>query len=240
VRVRTWLAGAGVVAVVLFGVAAPAFAQEDEEAPEPVTTSEEPESTSAEGEHEFSSKEAEHCAELLEEGGKIDDCQQSPNPIVPAVNEMIWGTLAFLVLLIPMWKWGVPAVKNMMALREERIRTDLERAEEARTEGEAALEQYRAQIGDARSEAGRIIDEGRQSADEVRRELIARAEADAAEIRERAAQDVTLATERAMAELRSRVGELSIELAEKIVERNLDRDTQMALVESYINQVGAR
>ncbi len=232
-RIRTWLAGGGIVALVLLGIAAPAFAQEDDEAPEAVTTSEEPE-------HEFSSEEAEHCAELLEEGGKIDDCQQSPNPIVPAVNEMIWGSLAFLVLLIPMWKWGIPAVKNMMALREERIRTDLERAEEARTEGEAALEQYRAQIGDARAEAGRIIDEARQSADEVRRELIARAEADASEIRERAAQDVTLATERAMAELRSRVGELSIELAEKIVERNLDRDTQMALVESYINQVGAR
>lgn len=137
-----------------------------------------------------------------------------------------------------MWKWGIPAVRNMMETREERIRTDLERAESARLEGEAALEQYRAQIGDARAEAARIIDEGRQSADEVRRELIARAEADATEIRQRAQQDVSLATERAMAELRSRVGQLSIDLAEKIVERSLDRDTQMALVESYIAQVG--
>jgi F0F1-type ATP synthase membrane subunit b/b' len=43
-----------------------------------------------------------------------------------------------------------------------------------------------------------------------------------------------------MSELRGRVGELSIQLAEKIVERNLDRDTQMQLVDSFIDQVGTR
>jgi F-type H+-transporting ATPase subunit b len=220
VRNRTWLAGAGIVALALFGVAGPAYAQEGEE------------------EHDFADHDAEECFDILAEGGTVDDCQEAPSPLAPEPNEIIWGSAAFAVLLVAMWKWGVPAVRNMMEMREERIRTDLERAESARLEGEAALEQYRAQIGDARAEAARIIDEGRQSADEVRRELIARAEADAAEIRERAQQDVALATERAMAELRSRVGQLSIDLAEKIVERNLDRDTQMALVESYIAQVG--
>ena len=42
-----------------------------------------------------------------------------------------------------------------------------------------------------------------------------------------------------MAELRAEVAELSIELAEKVVEHNLDRDTQIALIESYIDQVGS-
>jgi F-type H+-transporting ATPase subunit b len=74
----------------------------------------------------------------------------------------------------------------------------------------------------------------------VRKDLIARAEADAADIRSRAQDDIRLATERALADLQGRVAELSIELAEKVVERNLDRDTQIALIESYINQVGSR
>ena len=42
-----------------------------------------------------------------------------------------------------------------------------------------------------------------------------------------------------MAELQGRVAELSIELAEKVVERNLDHDTQIRLIENYINQVGS-
>ena len=52
-------------------------------------------------------------------------------------------------------------------------------------------------------------------------------------------EDIRLATERAMADLQGRVAELSIELAEKVVEHNLDRDTQIALIENYINQVGS-
>jgi F-type H+-transporting ATPase subunit b len=72
----------------------------------------------------------------------------------------------------------------------------------------------------------------------VKRQIQAQAEADAAETRARAQEDIGLATDRAQADLQGRVAELSIELAEKIVERNLDRDTQLALVESYIGQVG--
>ena len=84
----------------------------------------------------------------------VDDCQKAPNPLVPRANEIIWGSLAFLVLLGVMWKFGVPAVKNMEQAREDRIRNDLEGAEKARTEAEAEKAQYLAQIADAR-ERGR-------------------------------------------------------------------------------------
>jgi len=180
----------------------------------------------------------EECIKKLEAGGVIDDCQKAPSPILPETNEIVWGGAAFLVLLVVMWKFALPPVRNMMKQREDRIRGDLERAEQARTEAEAELASYRRQVADARSEAARIIEEARQSADEVKRQIQSQAEADAAEVRARAQEDIRLASERAQADLQGRVADLSIELAEKIVERNLDRDTQLALVESYIGQVG--
>lgn len=180
----------------------------------------------------------EECIHILEDGGDIDDCQEAPSQILPETNEIIWGGLAFLVLLFVLWKFGLPPIRNMMKQREDRIRGDLERAEEAKTEAEGVLAEYQRQLADARNEAGRIIEEARQSADQLKRDLTARAEADAAQIRERANQDVRLATERATADLQGRMAELTIELAEKIVQRNLDRDTQTALIESYINEVG--
>jgi F-type H+-transporting ATPase subunit b len=181
----------------------------------------------------------EECIHLLEDGKKIDDCQKAPSPLLPATNEVIWGTAAFLVLLVAMWKFGVPAVKNMEKAREDRIRNDLEGAERARAEAESEKAQYTAQIADARNEAGRIIEEARQSAEQVRRDLIARAEADAQEVRDRAQADISTQQERAMAELRTDVTQLSIDLAERIVEHNLDRDAQQRLVDSFINQVGS-
>jgi len=180
----------------------------------------------------------EECIKKLEAGGVIDDCQKAPSPILPETNEIVWGGLAFVVLLLVMWKYALPPVRNMMKQREDRIRDDLERAEHARTEAEGELTNYRRQVADARSEAARIIEEARQSADEVKRQIQAQAETDAAEIRSRAQEDIRLATDRAQADLQGRVTDLSIELAEKIVERNLDRDTQLAPVESYIGQVG--
>jgi F-type H+-transporting ATPase subunit b len=127
----------------------------------------------------------------------------------------------------------------MEQAREDRIRNDLESAERARTEAEAEKTQYLAQIAGAQDEAGRIIEEARQSAEQVRRDLIARAETEANEVRQRAEADIAVQRQRALTELRGDVAQLSIDLAERIVERNLDRDTQRQLVDSFIDQVGS-
>jgi F-type H+-transporting ATPase subunit b len=162
------------------------------------------------------------------------------NPIIPETKEIIWAAIAFLIVFTLLaWKaW--PAIKKALQDREDRVRADLERAEAARTEAESQLGDYQRQLAEARAEAGRIIEEARQAADQVRKDLMAKAEADAAELRGRAGDDIKLATDRALADLQSRVADLSIELAEKVVEKNLDRETQIQLIENYINQVGSK
>jgi F-type H+-transporting ATPase subunit b len=170
----------------------------------------------------------------------IEDCQKSPSIISPATPELIWGGIAFLIVAVALMKFAFPGIKKALAAREEKIRGDLEGAEQARREAEEEKVRYEAQLGDARAEANRIVEEAREAAEQVRRDLVARAESDAADIRSRAQEDARLAADRAMTDLQQRVGEMSIELAERIVERNLDRDTQMALVESYISSVGNR
>jgi F-type H+-transporting ATPase subunit b len=215
-HIRKLVAVLGVTAGVLL-VASPAFAQE----PAP----------------HYANEAAKQCAEKLASGGSIDDCQKAPSPLVPAKNEIIWGSLAFLVLLGVMWKFGVPAVRNMEQAREDRIRTDLEGAEKAHAEAEAEKAQYLAQIADAKNEAGRLIEEARQAAESVRTDLIARAESEANELRARAQADIANQRNQAMAQLRTDVASLSIDLAGRIVERNLDSDTNRQLVDSFIDQV---
>lgn len=185
----------------------------------------------------FANEAAKECAEKLEKGGTADDCQKAPSPLLPGINEVIWGTLAFLVLLGVMVKFGVPAVKNMEKAREDRIRNDLEGAEKARAEAEAEKAQYLAQIAGAKEEAGRLIEEARVAAESVRADLIARAEAEANDIRARAQADIVNQRNQAMTQLRTDVASLSIDLAGRIVERNLDTDTNRQLVDSFIDQV---
>jgi F-type H+-transporting ATPase subunit b len=220
-RIHALIAVLGIVFVVGL-VAAPAYAAD---------TGTEP---------KFSSKAAQECYDKLKKGGDVsaDDCQKAPSPLLPGANEIAWGSAAFVVLLFAVWKFGVPAVKNMEQAREDRIRGDLESAETAKTEAEAEKAQYLAQIADAKNEAGRLIEEARQAAETVRADLIARAETEANDIRARAQADIANQRNQAMAQLRTDVASLSIDLAGRIVERNLDSDTNRQLVDSFIDQVG--
>ena len=188
----------------------------------------------------FADKASKECAEKLDKGGVVDDCQKAPNPILPATNELIWGGLAFVVLFGLLAKFGYPAIKTGMETRADKIRTSIDDAEKAKVDAESVLAEYNRQLADARAESSRIIEEARAQAEQVRRDLIAKAEADATELRQRTAEQATAERDRVMGELQSRVGELAIELAEKVVESSLDRDTNMRLIENYITSVGSR
>jgi F-type H+-transporting ATPase subunit b len=183
---------------------------------------------------------SEECIEILEGGGAIDDCQEAPNPLLPETNEIIWGALGFIVVFGFIWKFGLPAIREAMNNRTEKIRGDLQAAEDQRAEADQVLADYRSQLNDARSEAGRIIEEARQAADQIKRDQEARLQAELAELRTRAVADIDAAKAAAMTDLRSEVAALAVGAAEAVVQRNLDGATQTQLVEDYINQVAAQ
>jgi F-type H+-transporting ATPase subunit b len=162
------------------------------------------------------------------------------NPILPEMKEIVWFTLAFIVLFVLMWKYGLPPVQKAMNERSEKIRGNLEEAEQVRNDAQEILKQYKSQLAEARDESNRIIEEARETAEHVRRDMIERAEAQVAELRERSREEIRAAQERATSELQQRVGTLAIELAERVVEQSLNRDANMRLIERYIEQVGSR
>lgn len=183
---------------------------------------------------------AEECIKLLEEGHKIDDCQKAPSPILPATNELIWGTISFLVLFFLLWKFAWPGLKNGLQARTDRIQSDLDAADSAKAEADTLLQEYRAQLADARTESGRIIEEARQAADALRRDQEQRLQSELAQLRDRAAADIESAKRQAVSDLRDEVAQIAIGAAEVIVQSNLDRDAQTRLVDRYIEQVASR
>lgn len=226
-RIRVLLASLALATVGVLSVAAPAGAAGSASAQEGT------------GAKKELSHDSEECIKLLEEGKKVDACQEAPSPILPPINELVWGSISFTIVAVLLWKLAFPAIKSGMDARTERIRSDLDAAEEQRTEAGTILSQYQAQLSDARNESARIIEEARQAADEVKATLTAKAQTDITEMRNRATADIESAKLQAIADLRGEVADLAIGAAEQVVERSLDRDTSVALVEAYINQVGA-
>ena len=160
--------------------------------------------------------------------------------VLPATNELIWGTVAFVLFLLLMWRAGVwRRLGEAMDERTRRIRSDLENAEAARREGERLLDQYREQLRQAREEARQIVEDAKRRADATRQELLQRAERDAEMVRTRAEQEIQAQLERAKAELRREVGVLSVRLAERVIGDNLDSDRQLRLVDQYIEELSS-
>jgi F-type H+-transporting ATPase subunit b len=174
-----------------------------------------------------------HVAPLLLAAGS----SSGTDLILPAVDELVWGAVAFIVVFFVLNKFAFPALRKQVEAREQQIQKDLEEAESAKQDAQRNLDDYKKQLADARGEANRIIEEARQQAEQVRKDLVAKAEAEAKQITTRAAEQLEAERGRTIQELQSTVSELSIQLAEKIVNRSIDADDQKDLVDAYIKEL---
>lgn len=221
-RIRTAAAGAAIAFVALFGWVSPARAGE---------------APTGEG---TLSTETQECIEHAEAANDPDACIEAPSPILPPTNELIWGAISFTLLFVVLAKFAYPAIKKSMNDRTDRIRGDLEAAEAAKADAQTVLEQYRAQLADAKAESGRIIEEARQQADTLRKDLEAKAQTDAQGIRDRAATDAQGAKAQAMADLRNEIAQLVSEGVDAVVTGGIDEAAKGRLVDQYISSLSSR
>jgi F-type H+-transporting ATPase subunit b len=159
------------------------------------------------------------------------------NPVIPDWSEFIVGALAFLILLFLLQRTAFPRITAMLKERTESIEGKLEQAERERQEADRLLQQYRDRLAAAEDETQRILEEARSNAERVRRDLLAKAEADAGRELDRARQAIRSERDQAIRSLRQEVGTLAVELATRVVGDSLDRDRQLRLIDQYIDDV---
>jgi F-type H+-transporting ATPase subunit b len=162
------------------------------------------------------------------------------NPILPAPAELVIGTIAFLILLFIIAKKVVPAFEKMYAERTEAIEGGIQKAEKAQAEAAAALEQYQAQLADARGEAARIREEAREQGAAILAEMREQAQSESARILAAAQQQIEAERQAAVASLRNEVGSLASGLAAKIVGETLtDDERQQRVIDRFLADLEA-
>jgi len=160
--------------------------------------------------------------------------------VLPHGDELIWGSIAFALLFGALaWK-AFPAINKMLAERAAKIRSGLEQAEKTKLEADTMLEQYRRQLDEARGEASKIIEEAKRTAEAVRRDLTEKAEKESQEIVARARTEVAGEAARARQQLQGDLINLSLELASRVIQRELAQpESQRAFVERTIAELAA-
>jgi F-type H+-transporting ATPase subunit b len=154
------------------------------------------------------------------------------------LNELLWATLAVIIVVsIIVWKGG-PAIKNLWNGRIERLSNELGAAESARQDAEALLADVEGRIANADQERTRIRSEAQQTAVALEQQTADRAQREAEDVRRRATADIAASQAQVSADLQAEIAALAMGAAEQVISRNLDESTQRQLIESYIANVG--
>ena len=157
--------------------------------------------------------------------------------VLPDFAELLWGAVGFLLLMAILYKFVFPSMTKMLDERGAKIQGQMEEAESERQKAEQLRRQYEEQLAATRAEGNTIVEEARQQAERVRADVLAKAEEEAQAIRERARTDVAAERGRIVQDLRGQVATLSVELAGKIVQRELNPEQHRQLVDQYINEL---
>jgi F-type H+-transporting ATPase subunit b len=170
----------------------------------------------------------------------VEPAEESHSVLIPELADLIWGTIAFVLILVVMiWK-GVPRINAALDARSDAIAGGIKRAEEAQAEAQAALAQYTEQLAGARAEAGKIREDAREDAKVIRAELIEQAQADAARLVANAQVQIDAERASALASLRSEVGGLALDLASGVIGESLADDKKAAgIVDRFLADLKA-
>jgi F-type H+-transporting ATPase subunit b len=162
------------------------------------------------------------------------------NPLLPTLPDLLWGTLAFLIILaLFIWKI-LPNLNKMLDARSEAIEGSINSAEAAQAEAQAALEKYTAQLADARAEASRIRDEARADGSAIVAEMREQATSEAARITANAKAQIEMERLSALASLKSDVGTLALDLAGGVIGETLSEDAKaQAVVDRFLVELEA-
>ncbi|MFC5711508.1 F0F1 ATP synthase subunit B [Thalassorhabdus alkalitolerans] len=155
-------------------------------------------------------------------------------------GDTIFSLVTFIILLAILRKFAWGPLMNMMKDREEHIANEIETAEKNRKESEQYLEDQRKEIERAREEAQSIIENSKKTGEKQGEEIIAQAKSEAERIKNDAVAEISHEKEQAISSVREQVASLSVLIATKVIEKELDEKEQERLIDEYLKEVGEK
>ena len=150
----------------------------------------------------------------------------------------IWTLVAFVVLLALLVKFAFKPIAAALDRRGSTIKAALDEAEKQRADAKKLMDDYQKQLAQARAEAAKLMDESRALSEKVRKELVDRANAESAALIQRAQEEINRQKEKGVQELKDTVAGLSVQIASRVLEREVYEATHRQLVDKLIVDLG--
>ena len=158
------------------------------------------------------------------------------------ISVNVWQILVslcnLLILFLVIKKFLFAPVNRVFEARRADIDKTYAEAEEAKTAAEGARASYEEKLSAVREEGGAILRDAKERAERLSSDIVTEARAEADTIRARAEADILQEKKKARAELHDEISSLSVALAGKILEREINEDTQHELIEGFLADLG--
>ena len=163
---------------------------------------------------------------------------EAGNPLIPANYDVLWSLVVFGFVVGAFLIFILPALNKVLDERAEKIEGGIKKAETAQEEAAKALEEYTAQLTEARAEAARIREDARAEASQIQADAREKATREAERIAETATKQIEAERQQAIVSLRTDVGHLATELAERIVGEALADDArQQRVIDGFLDSL---
>ncbi|MDX3247282.1 MULTISPECIES: F0F1 ATP synthase subunit B [Streptomyces] len=164
--------------------------------------------------------------------------EESQNPLIPEIPELVIGLIAFAIVFFVLGKKLLPNINKVLEERRDAIEGGIEQAEIARTEAQSVLEQYKAQLAEARHEAARLRQEAQEQGAALITEMRAEGQRQREEIVAAGHSQIEADRKAAASALRQDVGKLATELAGKLVGESLeDHARQSRVIDRFLDEL---
>ena len=153
-----------------------------------------------------------------------------------------WTFLAqicnLMIQLVIFTKLLLNPVKKVIAERKAKADSQIADAEKLRTEAEAMKAEYEQNLQNARTEANQIVAAAQKTAAARSEELLGEARAQAAALKQKAEADIAQERKKAVNEVKDEIGGMAMEIASKVVEREIKETDHQDLIDEFIKNVG--
>ncbi|THA33595.1 F0F1 ATP synthase subunit B [Streptomyces sp. A1277] len=167
--------------------------------------------------------------------------EEMENPLIPPIPELVIGLIAFLIVFGFLAKKLLPNINKVLEERREAIEGGIEKADAAQTEAQSVLEQYKAQLAEARHEAARMRQEAQEQGAVILQEMREEGQRQRDEIVAAGHAQIEADRKAAAAALRQDVGKLATDLAGKLVGESLeDHARQSGTVDRFLDELEAK
>jgi len=146
--------------------------------------------------------------------------------------------VSFLLLLWLLNKYAFGPLFGVMEKRRQLIQDQMNAADNNRAAAEASMAEQKAALDEARKEAYGILEQARATSTKQADEIVASAKNEATRLKDEALKDIESEKNKAISALRTEVGGISVQIASKIIEKQVDEKSQEEIVDKYLKEVG--